>query len=221
MPKISTYNFVGPLAYSDRLVGVFNGSTNGVTLQQFRDFFGVGTNIITVPTYPVANQADPALGKNGDMILTLDTNQLYRKTADAFPPVGQPTAILQGTRVKDSVIAPDTSWSSQQIDSYIRGAVAVVMDLAPGVARRVPFFSKVLLESLRVSFGPDAFQVRLLLSDGTLITTANGAGAACIGQVSASITNLSAGQAAGGFNVEFTNTGNTPTTALMRTIPIA
>lgn len=221
MPSISKLAAVVGIAWTDLLVGVFGGATDKVSLQQLRDFFGMGTNIIFVPTYPVANQADPALGKNGDLILCNDTNRLYKKANDAFPPINQPTGVFEGTRVKDSVIATDTSWSSQQIDSYIRGAVAVVMDLAPNVARRVPFFSKVLLESLRVTFGPDSFQVRLLLPDGTLITTAAGTGAACIGQVSASITNLTAAQVALGYNVEFTNTGNAVLTAQLRTIPVS
>lgn len=221
MPAITSFNSLGPLAYSDRLIGVFGGTTNGVSLQQFRDFFGVGTNIIFVPTYPATDQANPKYGKNGDVLLCTDTNRLYQKAANAFPPVAQPTGVLQGTKVDDDAISALTSWSSQKIDQYIRGAVAVVLDLTPNVARRLPFFSKVLLESLRVSFGPDSFQLRLLLADGTLITSATGTGAACIGAISFSINSLTLAQAAGGYNVEFTNTGASVNTALLRTIPTA
>ena len=222
MPKITSYNYLGPLAFSDRLIGVFGGVTNGVSLQQFRDFFGVGTNIIPVPFYPPADQqAMPEYGKNNDFILVQETNRLYQKKNNAFPPENQPTAVMQGTKVNDAVVSLETSWSSHKIDEYIRGAVAVAMDLVPGEVKRVPFFSKVLLESLRVSFGPDSFQVRLLLSDGQLITTQAGTGAATIGAVSVSINTLAPAVVAAGYNVEFTNTGNSPLTGVLRTIPTA
>jgi len=220
MPAISSFNYQGPLAFSDRLIGVFGGATNGVSLQQFRDFFGVGTNWVMVASYPTTDQANPIYGKNGDVILCLDTNHFYRKAANAFPPVDQPSGKLQGTKVNDTVIAGDTSWSSQKIDQFIRGAVAVALDLAPNASRRVPFLTKVLLETLRVTFGTDSLTTRLLLADGTAVSTASGTGAACIGQMSVSINNLTAAQVAAGYNVEITNTSAGQLTALLRTIPL-
>lgn len=218
--KISGLNpLARPFTFGDEFPLNNGGATFRASLDDLRDFMGVGTNIVTAATYPASDQSNPVYGKNGDLLLALDTNALYRKTAGLFPPVNQPTALLQGTRVNDTVIASDTSWSSVRIDQYIRGAVAVVLDLAPGVAKRVPFFSKVLLESLRVSLGTDTFQVRLLLADGTVVTTQNGTGAATIGAVSVSIGNLNNTQVAAGYNVEFTNTSTVPLTALLRTIP--
>ncbi len=223
MPKISLLPASDPkvLSWTDLVVGVVAGVTDRILLSQLRDLFGTGTNIFPVPTYPADANTNPAYGKLGDLLLTGDTNNLYQRTASGYPDVSLPTLHLAGTKVDDAALSPLTSWSSQKIDSFIRGAVAVVMDLAPNAARRVPFFSKVLLESLRVSFGPDSFQVRLLLADGTVITSASGTGAACIGQVSASITNLTAAQVALGYNVEFTNTGGSVLTALVRTIPVS
>ena len=219
--KISGLNpLARPFTFGDEFPLNNGGATFRASLDDLRDFMGVGTNIVTAATYPASDQSNPVYGKNGDLLLALDTNALYRKTAGVFPPVNQPTALLQGTRVNDGVIAPDTSWSSRKIAEYIRSAVAVVLDLAPNVPKRVPFFSKVLLESLRVSFGIDAFTVRLLLADATVISTSSGTGAATIGQISASINNLTAAQVLGGYNVEFTNTSAAALTAQVRTIPI-
>lgn len=218
--KISGLNpLARPFTFGDEFPLNNGGATFRASLDDLRDFMGVGTNIVTAATYPASDQSNPVYGKNGDLLLALDTNALYRKAAGVFPPVGQPTAVLQGTRVKDSVIASDTSWSSAQIDQFIRGAVAVVLDLAPAVPKRVPFFSKVLLESLRVAAGQDSLQVRLLLLDGTVVITQNGGGAATIGAVSVAINNLTLAQATVGYTVEFTNTGNAALTALLRTIP--
>ena len=200
-------------------MGVFGGKANAVSLEQLRDFFGVGTNIIPVDTYPVDDQASPLFGKNGDLILTRDTNRIYQKTANAFPPKNSPTAVLEGTKVDDTKMALDTSWSSRKIDEYIRGAVAVALDLAPAEVKRVPFFAKVLLESLRISLGPDTLQARLLLSNGNVVTTQNGTGAAVIGAVSLAIDTMTAAEAAAGYNVEFSNPNAAAITALLRTIP--
>jgi hypothetical protein len=217
MPKISALNpFVGPFSFSDEFPVNNNGATVRGNLQQLRDFFGVGTNIIPVGTYPSSDQGNPLYGKNGDLILVLDTNNLYRKVNNAFPAVNAPTAVLQGTKVADNVISTTTSWSSFKIDQYIRGGVAASIAFRTGdTVKTLAFFSRILIESLTIVRGTNSFQLRLILPDGTVAASGTS-----IGAISVAIGALSNAQVANGYEIEITYTGSQAfTSALFKALP--
>jgi hypothetical protein len=214
MPAISSYNYTGPLAYSDRLIGVFSGATNGVSLQQFRDFFGVGTNIISVPTYPVDPTA-AELGKNGDILLVDGTGKLYRRANGTYPPESQSFMSMQGTRVNDTAVSAETSWSSAKIQRMLASTRNAHLTFVAGALTKVlSWRSRFAVETLTVNRGTNEFSFKIIKSNGTQVGTY-----ATAADVNLAVAALSDADVQAGFDLEISYTGTAPTcTAIFQAI---
>ena len=201
MPKISSYNYSGPLAYSDRLIGLFGGATNGVSLQQFRDFFGVGTNIKPVNVYP-ADPADPIYGKNGDLLLVTSTGRIYQRANDTYPGVDNQLMTIQGTRINDAVASTETSWSSDKILRALGSTRNAHLSFAPGAVKVLTYKTRIVIEQLSINRGTNEFSFRLIKSNAAVVGTYTN-----FGDVNVAISQLSSADLTAGFDIEITYTG--------------
>lgn len=216
MPKISDYGFNGPLAFSDKFVGVFGGSTQAPTLQQLRDFFGVGTNINTLAQYPL-DPANANYGKDGDILLIASTGNLYRRVAGSYPAENVPFMTLQGTRVNDAAVGTDTSWSSDKIkrmlDSTRNAHLTFTADRLTVI---LTYKTRIAIEELSVNRGSLEFSFRVVKSNAAVVGVYP-----TFGDVNLAVGQLSSADVAGGFDIEISYTGNAPlTTAVYRSVVI-
>lgn len=216
MPKISDYNYQGPLAWSDRLIGVFNGATNGVSLEQFRAFFGVGTNFYSLPQYP-ADPTLPEYGKNGDIMMVTTTGNLYRRANGTYPPANTPFMTMQGTRVNDGVVSVETSWSSDKIARMLASTRNAHLSFTPADPTRIlTYKNRVAIEELSINRGINEFSYRLVKSSGTLVGTYPN-----FGDLNLAVGQLSAADVTAGFDLEITYVGSALlTTAVYRSVVI-
>jgi len=214
MPKISTYDPTNMPSWGDRVLGVFGGATDTVTLETLRALFGTGTNFLPVPVYPT-DPAAPALGKDGDVLLVTSTGNLYRRAAGSYPPASAPFMNLQGTRVNDAALSPDTSWSSVKIQRMLASTRNAHLAFTAGALTKVlSWRTRFAIETFLVNRGTNEFSFRLIKSSGSQVGTY-----ATPADVNLAVAALSDADVLAGFDVEITYTGTALTcTAVFQAI---
>jgi hypothetical protein len=168
-------------------------------------------------------------GNQGKVLGTDGTNPLWVAAAtagDSLPAqVGQQGKVLatDGTAatwqklIDDSTTGTGASWSSQKITDYIKSGASFSFRFRSGdTTRAATFFTKILIDSFRTCQGGNSYTFSLVLSDGTVVTSATSPGA-----ITVAIGNLTPVQLTAGYDVQLEYTGTSlVATSIMQTFPV-